>query len=96
MMRGLHLIVSFSLMILLAGGCKNPPFSDSGDKQYSAIQGVCCYSVSGGPFVTGKPFPKEGIKIIVRDSSGRKKIKKAISGKDGKFEIPVSPGKYQV
>jgi hypothetical protein len=40
--------------------------------------------------------PEEGVKVIVRDSRGKRRITGATSGKGGEHKIALAPGKYEV
>jgi hypothetical protein len=40
--------------------------------------------------------PEEGVKVIVRDSRGKRRITEATSGKGGEYKIALAPGKYEV
>jgi hypothetical protein len=40
--------------------------------------------------------PEEGVKVIVRDSRGKRTITEATSGKGGEYKITLAPGKYEV
>ena len=53
----------------------------------------------GGPAGGGgqrPPVPEEGVKVIVRDSRGKRTITEATSGKGGEYKIALAPGKYEV
>jgi len=40
--------------------------------------------------------PEVGVKVIVRDSGGKRTIAEAISGKGGDYKVALAPGKYEV
>jgi len=100
MMRGASLAAAIvPILFLLPFGCRNPPSTDSVDRGASVIRGICRVGTSGGAAGGGgqrAPAPEEGVKVIVRDSRGKKTITEVMSGKGGEFEIPLSPGKYQI
>jgi hypothetical protein len=65
----------------------------------SALRGVCQVGHSGGPAGGGgqvAPAPQEGVRVVVRDSRGKKTIAHVTSGKGGEFEIRLPPGNYQI
>ena len=87
------------LSLLLAAGCSNPPAVQQANQPATAICGVCRVGTSGGPAGGGgqrPPVPEEGVKVIVRDSRGKRTITEATSGKGGEYKIALAPGKYEV
>jgi hypothetical protein len=40
--------------------------------------------------------PEEGVKVIVRNSRGKRTIIEATSGKGGEYKISLAPGRYEV
>ena len=100
MSRGSFLAAALvPLSLLLAAGCSNPPAVQQANQPATAICGVCRVGTSGGPAGSGgqrPPVPEEGVKVIVRDSSGKRTISEATSGKGGEYKIALAPGKYEV
>src|SRR5262249_41386430 len=85
--------------VLLAAGCSNPPAAQQADQPATAICGVCRVGTSGGPAGGGgqrPPVPEEGVKLIVRDSRGKRTIAEATSGKGGEYKIALPRGEYEV
>src|SRR5262245_40185683 len=100
MSRGSFLAAALvPLSLLLAACCSNPPAVQQADQPATAICGVCRVGTSGGPAGGGgqrPPAPEEGVKVIVRDSRGKRTITQATSGKGGEYKIALAPGKYEV
>ena len=87
------------LALLLAAGCSNPPAVQQADQPATTICGVCRVGTSGGPAGGGgqqHPVPEEGVKVIVRDSRGKRTIAETTSGKGGEYKVALVPGKYEV
>ena len=87
------------LLLLLAAGCGNPPAVQRADQPATTICGVCRVGTSGGPAGGAgqrPPVPEEGVKVIVRDSRGKRTITEATSGTSGEYKVAVVPGKYEV
>jgi hypothetical protein len=87
------------LSLLLAAGCSNPPAVQQADQPATTICGVCRVGTSGGPAGGGgqrHPAPEEGVKVIVRDSRGKRTITETTSGKGGEYKLALAPGKYEV
>jgi hypothetical protein len=40
--------------------------------------------------------PEEGVRVIVRDSRGKRTITETTSGKGGEYKVALVPGKYEV
>ena len=100
MSRGSFLAAALvPLSLLLAACSNNPPAVQQADQPATAIWGVCRVGTSGGPAGGGgqRPsVPEEGVKVIVRDSRGKRTITEATSGKGGEYKIALPPGKYEV
>src|SRR5262245_25681014 len=87
------------LLSLVATGCSNPPAAQQVDQPGASICGVCRVGTSGGSAGGGgqrSPVTEEGVKVIVRDSHGKRTITKATSAKGGEYKIALAPGKYEV
>ena len=100
MSRGSFLAAALVPLSLLQAGCSsNPPAVQQAAQPATAICGVCRVGTSGGPAGGGgqrPPVPEEGVKVIVRDSRGKRTITETTSGKGGEYKIALAPGKYEV
>src|SRR5262249_3288835 len=78
------------LSLLLRAGWSNPSSLQEADHAATAICGVCRVGTSGGPAGGGgqrPPVPEVGVKVIVRDSRGKRTITEATSSKGGEYKI---------
>jgi hypothetical protein len=94
-----------ALTIVIVLGCNQLNLADRVEPPpgEAVIRGICLLSHSpgvqlpdGAKFPQPEPEPQPNAQVTIRNQRSNKVIAKTRSGADGKFEVRVPPGSYEI